>query len=101
MLHFNFLDQISTEALALLIFVTAIIGMFIGYITDFVLGNRGFGPGGNAFLAILGCVVGIYTRSTYFGPTSLDETLVTGGLAASSATVMLLMLGIIKHWAMD
>ena len=101
MLHLNFLDQISSEALALLIFVTAIIGMFVGYITDFVLGDRGFGPAGNAFLAVLGCVVGIYGRATYFGPTNLDENLMTGGLAASTATVMLLVLGIIKHWTVD
>lgn len=100
---FNMLDiaQYSTEALMLAALIFVIAAFLIGYITDAVLGNRGFGPFGNGCLAILGCFVGVYARHTYFGFANGNEMVITGGLAAATATAMLLILGIIKHWVAD
>lgn len=91
----------SREALMLMAVASMIAIFLIGYITDAVLAERGFGPFGNGGLAVVGALVGIYTRQTYFGHSSGDEILITGGLAACAATAMLLALGIVKHWVSD
>ncbi len=95
------LDHYSTDILAY-VFISVLIGGFVvGYITDAVMGDRGFGPFGNATLAVFGAAVGIYIRNNFFGRMDPGDILVTGVFAASSATLLLLLLGLAKHWVQD
>ncbi len=98
MLQFLKLDQYSNDTLIFLFFVTAIMGAVIGYVTDFVMKERGFGAIGNGALAVLGIAVGIYIRNAYFDTMSPGDLALTGVFAAATATLLLLVLGVAKHW---
>lgn len=76
-------------------------GGLIGHLTDAVMGDRGFGVAGNAFLAILGALVGIYARTALFGRLYSQDLMITAIVAAATATGMLLLLGIAKHYVQD
>lgn len=98
MLEILALEQYSDETLMLLLITVVVGGGFIGFITDIVMGRRGFGPVGNGLLAILGCFFGIYARNSYVGHVFGNELAVTGGMAAATATAFLLIFGRMKHW---
>lgn len=101
MLQILRLDQYSSEML-LFIFLGILIGGFVvGFITDAVMGDRGFGPIGNGMLTMLGAIVGIYIRNTFFGRMDPGDLIVTGIFAAATATLLLLLLGVAKHWVQD
>jgi uncharacterized membrane protein YeaQ/YmgE (transglycosylase-associated protein family) len=95
------LAHLPSDYFALLMFVILLSGMMMGWLTDAIMGDRGFGPFGNGFLIILGCFVGIYVRNAYFGNIQHDQITLTGIFAASSATLLLLILGVVKHWVQD
>lgn len=101
MLHYFALDHYSTESLLIMLMTLVIGGCFVGYITDYLLEKRGFGPFGNGFLAILGCFSGVYARNAFVGHIFGNELIITELVAASGATAMLLILGSIKHWMSD
>jgi len=101
MLQILGLDQYSPDILAITALGVAIAGLGIGLVTDSVMSDRGFGPYGNGFLAILGAVTGIYTRYSFFGWMRGQEVLIIGSFAAATATLMLLLLGVAKHWVQD
>ncbi len=95
------LEQYSSEVLLFILLAVLIGGFVIGFVTDTVMGDRGFGPVGNGMLAMLGAVVGIYIRNTFFGRMDPGDLLVTGIFAAATATLLLLLLGVAKHWVQD
>lgn len=95
------IDQYSSETLIFIALAILIGGFVIGFITDAVMGERGFGPVGNGMLAMLGAVVGIYIRNTYFGRMDPGDIVVTGVFAAAAATLLLLIFGVAKHWVQD
>jgi hypothetical protein len=101
MLQILGLDQYSPDILAITALGVAIAGLGIGLVTDSVMSDRGFGPYGNGFLAILGGVTGIYTRHAFFGWLRGQEVLIIGSFAIATATLMLLLLGVAKHWVQD
>jgi len=101
MLQLFGLDEYSPDMLAVIALAVAIAGFVIGYITDSVMSDRGFGPYGNGFLAILGGFTGIYTRHAFFGWLRGQEVLIIGSFAVATATLMLLLLGVAKHWVQD
>ena len=101
MLHFFALDNYSFEELMFLIAAIASGAYIIGYVTDLVLTTRGFGPFANGCLAIVGCMAGIYARNTYLSHAYGNDLMLTGIVGATSATAMLLTLGVIKHWLAD
>ena len=98
--HFA-LDQYHTESLIALGLALLMGGIIVGYLTDHILGDRGFGPVGNGMLAVVGCFSGIYARNAFIGHIEGNELLWTGVIAAAGATSMLLTLGVIKHWVSD
>ncbi len=86
----------SLSMLAVIGFGVICGGSIAGYVTDMVMGERGFGFFGNASLAMLGCGSGIYTRHVFFGWWQGEETLIVGIFAASMATLILLLFGLVK-----
>lgn len=101
MLQFLRLDHYSNETLLFLLFAVSIGGVVIGLVTDFVMRDRGFGPIGNGALAVLGIGVGIHIRNSFFGSMSPGDLALTGVFAAAAATLLLLILGVAKHWVQD
>jgi uncharacterized membrane protein YeaQ/YmgE (transglycosylase-associated protein family) len=101
MLQLLRLDHYSSEILLFLLLAVLIGGFVVGFVTDSVMGDRGFGPFGNGTLAVLGAVVGIYIRNTFFGRMDPGDLLVTGIFASATATLLLLLLGVAKHWVQD
>ena len=101
MLEFLELDQYSNETLVLIALTIFIGGAFVGIITDLVMRNRGFGPIGNGLLVVLGCYIGIHARNHFDGYLRGEEILRTGILAATFATTILLVFGVIKSWITD
>jgi uncharacterized membrane protein YeaQ/YmgE (transglycosylase-associated protein family) len=82
----------------LVVAIAALIGgAIIGYVTDMIMGERGFGPFGNAMLAIFGAVLGVYFRHAYFYRLYGDEIVITAVMAEVFATVLLLGLGLVKR----
>ncbi len=73
-------------------------GLVSGYISDLVMGHRGFGFFGNGFLAILGGGTGAYTRYALFGWLQGREILITEAFAVSTATLILVLFGLGKRW---
>ena len=92
------LDHLSNDALLVLAIGIAIGGILLGFVADAVMGPRGFGPSGNGILVVLGAVVGVTVRDTWF------ERLDGGGLALTAAfcgccaVALLLALGLAKGW---
>ena len=101
MLQLLGLDQYSPDMLAWIALGVAIAGLIVGYITDTVMSDRGFGPFGNGFLVVLGGFTGIYTRYAFFGWLRGQEVVIIGSFAVATATLMLLLLGVAKHWVQD
>ena len=101
MLELLQLDGYSTGTLGLLLCLVVGGGLVVGFVTDGVMGARGFGAGGNAMLVILGALVGIYIRNAYFGYMEPGDMAMTGIFAAASATLLLMILGVAKHWVQE
>jgi hypothetical protein len=101
MLQLFGLEQYTPDMLALIAVGIAAAGLIIGLLTDAVLSDRGFGPLGNGLLAILGTGTGIYTRHAFFGWLQGQEIIIIGSFAGATATLMLLILGLAKHWVQD
>jgi Na+/melibiose symporter-like transporter len=93
------LDHFSTDALLMMAVALVIGAAILGYLIDILMGDRGFGPVGNAILAGFGAFLGVYARNALLGRLLPDEALVTGAVAACAACVLLLALGIVKRWA--
>ena len=87
----------ATELIAFLL-IFGIGGAVVGFITDIVMGDRGFGPFGNGMLAMFGAFVGVHYRLALLGPIASREVVLVGISAAASATAILLMLGIVKRY---
>ena len=87
----------STELMAMLL-IFGIGSAVLGFITDAVMGERGFGPFGNGFLTVLGASIGIHYRLALLGPVGSRDIILVGISAAASATVMLLILGVVKRY---
>ena len=90
------LDHYSGDTLFMILLLACIGGTVVGYITDSVMGDRGFGPIGNGLLTVLGVVAGIYVRNTFFGRMEPGDLALTGIFAAIAATLLLLCLGVAK-----
>lgn len=101
MLNIIDFDLYSIDFLALIALGVIIPGLIVGYITDTLMHDLGFGPYGNGFLAILGAGTGIYTRYTFFGWLQGQEILIITIFTTATATFMLLLLGLAKHWVQD
>ncbi len=95
------LDKYPSDVLMMIVFAVLIAGAVVGYVTDVVMGERGFGPFGNGLLVIFGAFVGIYLRNAYFGLMEPGDIAVTGIFAAASATLLLMLLGLAKHWVQE
>ena len=85
-----------TELLALVLLLS-VGGAVLGYITDAIMGEHGFGPAGNGFLAVFGAVIGIHYRNLVLGPVASEEAVLIAVSAAASATAALLIVGIVKR----
>jgi uncharacterized membrane protein YeaQ/YmgE (transglycosylase-associated protein family) len=92
------LDNFDSVFLLVVAIAVLIGGATIGYITDMIMGERGFGPFGNALLAIFGAVLGVYARHAYFYRLYGDEIVITAAMAELFATALLLCLGLAKRW---
>lgn len=101
MLELLRLDQYSTDVLLMMFFFLGTGGYIIGAITDVIMQKRGYGPIGNGSLAIMGCFAGIYARNTYFSHAFGNDLAVTAIASGASATAMLLIFGVFKHWVTD
>ena len=98
MLELLKLNDYPSDVLWLMMIFILCGGAVVGYITDSVMGERGFGPIGNGLLIIMGAFVGIYIRNAYFGLTSPGDMAITAIFAAASATLLLMLLGVAKYW---
>ena len=97
-IHYLFgIATYSASELVALCMVLGIGGAVLGYITDAVMGDRGFGPTGNGCLAIVGGVVGIHYRNFILGPVASQEAILIAVTAGASATAALLILGLVKQ----
>jgi uncharacterized membrane protein YeaQ/YmgE (transglycosylase-associated protein family) len=94
-------DNYSPQLLYLIVIGVVSAGILAGYITDLIMGERGFGFIGNGILAILGAATGIYTRYAFFGWVRGEDMLVTGSFALAATTLLLLLLGFAKNWVQD
>ncbi|MBM3607145.1 MAG: hypothetical protein FJX29_01625 [Alphaproteobacteria bacterium] len=101
MLYYLRLDQYSNDTLLFILFAVVLAGVAIGYMTDIVMKDRGFGAFGNGSLAVLGMGTGIYIRNAFFGAMNPGDLALTGIFAAAMATLLLLVLGVAKHWLQD
>jgi Na+/melibiose symporter-like transporter len=95
------LSQYSSETLLFIFLAVGIGGFAVGYVTDVVMGDRGFGPFGNGFLAVFGAIIGIYIRNTFFGKMDPGDLFVTGIFAGAMATLMLLLVGVAKRFVQN
>ena len=92
------LQDYPSDALLFLLGCACLLGFVVGYITDSVMGDRGFGAFGNGMLAVFGAFVGVYIRNTFFVRMHPGDIVWTGLFAAAAATLLLLMLGVVKSW---
>lgn len=99
MLHILGLENFDSVFLMAICIAILVGGAVVGYLTDMIMGERGFGPVGNGSLAILGAFFGIYARNAYFYRLHGDEMLITAVAAEICATALLLSLGFAKRWA--
>ena len=100
MLHVLGLENFDSVFLMAVCIAILVGGAVVGYLTDMIMGERGFGPVGNGALAIMGALLGVYARNTYFYHLRGDEMLITAIAAEVCATVLLLSLGFAKRWAL-
>jgi len=101
MLEALVIEGLTADFLLLLAFVAIIVGVLMGYLTDAIMGSRGFGPFGNGMLILLGSVIGIYVRYAYFGSLQPGDAALTSLFAAASASLVLLLLGFAKYWVQE
>lgn len=101
MLELLKLHQYDSDVLTLLMFFVIIGSAAVGYVTDSVMGDRGFGPLGNASLIILGVFVGVYIRNAFFGLMKPGDIVTTAMFAAATATLLLMLLGVAKFWTRE
>ncbi|MBV1704831.1 MAG: hypothetical protein KGI57_04115 [Hyphomicrobiales bacterium] len=91
------LDNFTESDLILAAVCVVLSGWIMGFVTNAVMGDRGFGVFGNAFLTMLGAFLGLYARLAMFGGGGRTDYIVSGASAASTATVLLLILGALKN----
>jgi uncharacterized membrane protein YeaQ/YmgE (transglycosylase-associated protein family) len=99
MLHALGLENFDSVFLMAVCIAILVGGAVVGYLTDVIMGERGFGPFGNGALAIMGALLGVYARNAYFYRLQGDEMLITAIAAEICATGLLLSLGFAKRWA--
>ena len=49
----------------------------------------------------MGAFIGVHVRNAYFGLTSPGDIAITAIFAAAAATLLLMLLGVAKHWVQD
>lgn len=94
-------DYYDNTELLFMLLTFSICGIVFGTVTDLVMKDRGFGVVGNGLLAMFGAFIGVYTREHFFGRMLTGDLMVTIISAACAATAILLILGVVKHWAVD
>jgi hypothetical protein len=99
MLHILGLEDFDSVFLIAIGIAILVGGAVVGYLTDMIMGDRGFGPFGNGGLAIIGGFLGVYARNAYFYRLHGDEMLITAIAAEICATGLLLGFGFAKRWA--
>ena len=89
---------LSSDMLIMLLGVVIILASITGFITDMVMGDKGFGVVGNGILAIFGAAIGVLVRNALLGQMEKSDLMVTAFIAASTGTLILLVSGLIKSW---
>ncbi len=76
-----------------------ILYLIFGFVIDMLMQRMGFGPYINGALAIVGVLVGLYLRYNYFylPPWVNWEPMLTMGLCAGSAAILLVGLSFVLH----
>lgn len=87
----------QADLLILLLFV-AIAGVVMGFLTDALMRQQGFGPLGNGLIVTLGGVIGVYYRGLVFGPAAAQHSYAIAFSAVGAATLILLTVGIAKRF---
>lgn len=101
MSHILGFDNLSQDVLLFGLFFVIAGSYAVGYVTDVVMGDHGFGPFGNSFLIALGGLTGFYAERQLMRNSHGDELMWATAFAAAGATVMLLTLGVVKHRIAD
>ena len=92
------IDSMSqVDTLVLLLFVS-IFSVVMGFLTDALMGARGFGPLGNGLIVALGGIIGVYYRSVVFGIAAAQHSYTVAFSAIGAATLILLAFGLVKRF---
>jgi uncharacterized membrane protein YeaQ/YmgE (transglycosylase-associated protein family) len=81
------LSHLSTNEQLLIVLVVICASLTVGWVMDMIMGPSGFGLFGNAIVAIIGIVVGVWVYGNYLG--SLKSPDMTRMMGAIIASVML------------
>ena len=90
------MEGYSSDYFLLFLFIIILCSVMIGYVTDIVMGDRGFGPLGNGLLITLALIVGSYVRNAFFGTMLPGDFAFTTLFTAATATIILMAFGIFK-----
>ena len=97
----EFVFDVSSAGMLTMALCILIAAAVIGQLTDAVMGDRGFGAIGNGVLMVLGAGVGLFARSAFLGTMARNDATLTLMIAGLSSVMLLLALGVAKHWIRD
>ena len=87
----------QADILFLLLFVS-IAGVVMGFLTDALMRQQGFGPIGNGLIVTMGGVIGVYYRGLVFGPAASQHSYAIAFSAVGAATLILISFGLAKRF---
>jgi uncharacterized membrane protein YeaQ/YmgE (transglycosylase-associated protein family) len=91
------LSHLSTNEQLLIALVTICASLTVGWIMDMIMGPTGFGLFGNAIVAIIGIVVGVWVYNNYIGSMKSPDITRMMGTIIASVMLHLVMLSMLRR----
>ncbi len=91
------LSHLSTNEQLLIALVTICAALIVGWIMDMIMGPTGFGLFGNAIVAFVGIVVGVWVYHNYVGSMKSPDTTRMMGTIIASVMLHLVMCSVLRR----
>jgi uncharacterized membrane protein YeaQ/YmgE (transglycosylase-associated protein family) len=92
------LPDFPMESLILFLAVVALAALALGWISDLILGDGGYGVTLNTGLILTGAVIGAWLWHRFGVPTRFHQDVTRTGVAMGSGLLMLLFCGVMRRW---
>jgi uncharacterized membrane protein YeaQ/YmgE (transglycosylase-associated protein family) len=91
------LSHLSTNEQLLIVLVMICASLTIGWVMDMIMGPSGFGLFGNAIVAIIGIVVGVWIYGNYLGSMKSPDMTRMMGTIIASVMLHLVMFSVVRR----